>query len=86
MSSAYVVDCTVHYRLQRTTLNFLKKIKSPDPLIDAKLNSKTHIKYVFRFFEPFYARLTSKFAKSANMTQKIIFSNYFNMGIKKRRI
>ncbi len=42
--------------------------------------------YVFRFFEPFRARLTSKFAKSANMTQKIIFSNYFDMGIKKRRI
>jgi hypothetical protein len=26
--------------------------------------------------------LTSKFAKSANMTQKIIFSNYFDMDIK----
>jgi hypothetical protein len=30
-------------------------------------------KYVFGFFEPFFARLTSKFAKSANMTPKIFF-------------
>ncbi len=39
------------------------------------------IKYVFRFFEPFRARLTSKFAKNANMTHQIVFSNYFYMGI-----
>jgi hypothetical protein len=32
------------------------------------------MKYVFRFFQPFRARLTSKFAKYANMTQQIIFS------------
>jgi hypothetical protein len=51
-------------------------------LIDAKWNSKTFIKYVFRFFEPFRSRLTSKFAKSANMTQKMFVSNYFDMGIK----
>jgi hypothetical protein len=35
---------------------------------------------------PFCARLASKFAKNAYVTQKIIFSNYFDMGIKKRRI
>ncbi len=27
-------------------------------------------------------RLNAKFAKSDNMTQKIFFSNYFDMGIK----
>jgi hypothetical protein len=40
------------------------------------------MKYVFCFFEPFRALLTPKFAKCANMTKKIIFSNYFNMGVK----
>jgi hypothetical protein len=34
----------------------------------------------FRFFDPFLARLASKLAKSANMTQKIYFLNIFNMG------
>jgi hypothetical protein len=29
-----------------------------------------------------FARLTSKFAKSANMIQKIFFSNFSYMGIK----
>ncbi len=42
------------------------------------------MKYVFWFSEPFRARLTSKFAKSANMTRKKnIFSNYFKMGYQK---
>jgi hypothetical protein len=37
---------------------FLEKIKSPDPLMDAKLNSKTHLlNRFFRFFETFCARL-----------------------------
>jgi len=40
----------------------------------------------FYFLSRFARVLTSKFAKSANMTKKIIFSNYFNMGTKKRRI
>ncbi len=31
------------------------------------------IKYIFRFFEPFRARLTKKFAKSANMTIQNFF-------------
>jgi hypothetical protein len=39
-----------------------------------------------RFFGPFCARLASKFAKNAHVTQKIIFSNYFDICIKKRRI
>ncbi len=30
--------CTIGYN----DFDFFKKIKSPDPLIDAKLNSKTH--------------------------------------------
>ncbi len=48
---------------------------------DSRLKKK-----ISRFFGPFCARSASKFAKNANMTQKIIFSNYFHMGIKKRRI
>ncbi len=39
----------------------------------AKLKSKTHLQYVFWFFEPFLARLASKFEKSTNMT----FKKYF---------
>jgi hypothetical protein len=38
--------------------------------MDAKLNSVTH-KKVFQCFELFRARLAYKFAKGANMTQKI---------------
>jgi hypothetical protein len=35
-------------------LTFFPKVKSPDPLIDAKLNSKNKFtKAVFRFFEPY---------------------------------
>jgi hypothetical protein len=37
----------------------------------AKFNSKTHLQ---KFFEPFRLRLTSKFAKSANMIKKYFFS------------
>ncbi len=33
----------------------------------------TFIKYVFLFFEPFFARFASKFEKSTYMTLKIIF-------------
>ncbi len=39
----------------------------------------------FRFFGPFCARSASKFAKSANMTAKLIFSTNFDMGVQKRR-
>ncbi len=40
----------------------------------AKFKSKTHLlKYFFWFFEPFFARSASKFAKSANMNQKKFF-------------
>ncbi len=39
-----------------------------------------------RFFLLLCARSASKFAKSSNMIKKIIFSNYFDMGVKKRRI
>jgi hypothetical protein len=41
-------------------------------------------KKVFRFFGPFCARSASKFAKSANMTTKIICSTNFDMGVRKR--
>jgi hypothetical protein len=33
----------------------------------------TFTKYVFGFFEPFFARLASKFSRSANMTKKNFF-------------
>jgi len=40
----------------------------------AKLKSKTHLlNDFFLFFEPFFARLASKFEKSTNMTKKIFF-------------
>jgi hypothetical protein len=50
-------------------LTFLKKIKKSDPLMGAKLKSKTHLLNIrfFIFFEPFFARLASKFSKSANV-------------------
>jgi hypothetical protein len=46
----------------------------------AKLNSKTHLQntYIFQFLVPFRARLASKFAINANMTQ-IFF--YMKKGI-----
>ncbi len=42
----------------------------------------TFEKKFFRFFGLFCAHSASKFAKNANLTQIIIFSNYFDMGIK----
>ena len=46
-------------------------MKNTDPLMGAKLKSKTHLlNYVFRFFEPFFAHLASKFEKSTNRTFK----------------
>ncbi len=48
----------------------------------AKFISKTHYKTHFSFFELFCPRLSSKFAKSANMIKKIYFKKC-NMGIKK---
>ncbi len=40
----------------------------------AKLKSKTHLlNTFFWFFEPFFARLASKFKKSTNMTKKNFF-------------
>ncbi len=50
-------------------------------MTNKKLFSNNAItKYVFRFFEQLCPRLTSKFAKSANMTNKNLFFN--NMCIK----
>ncbi len=58
-------------------------MKIPDPLMNAK---DTFTKAVFRFFEPFRARLASKFPKSTNtkllQTQNNC-SHQFNMGTKK---
>ncbi len=64
-------------------LTFFKKVKSPDPLMDEKLNSKTHLqKPFFGFFESLRELLASKFAKGANWTQIFFSSQQFNMGIK----
>ncbi len=50
------------------------KVNRLDPFMDAKLNSKILLlKPFFVFVEPFRARLASKFAKRAYMTQ-----NYFH--------
>jgi hypothetical protein len=50
-------------------LTYFYKMKNTDPLMVAKLKSKTHLlKTFFDFFEPFFARLASKFEKSTNMT------------------
>jgi hypothetical protein len=39
-------------------------MKNTDPLMGAKLKSKTHLQNTFfDFFEPFFARLASKFGK-----------------------
>jgi hypothetical protein len=44
--------------------NFFWKMKNPDPVMGAKLQSKTHLlNTFFLFFEPFFARLASKFKK-----------------------
>jgi hypothetical protein len=49
--------------------------------MDAKLNSMTH-KKVFQCFELFRAHLAYKFAKSANMTQKIFSQIILILGSK----
>jgi hypothetical protein len=62
-------------------------MKNTDPLMGAKLKSKTHLQNTFfSFYAPFFAHLASKFAKSANMTKKKIFLNKIKKDIKKRRI
>ena len=44
-------------------------MKYTDPVMDVKLKSMTHLPNMFfKFFEPFFAHLASKFEKSANMT------------------
>ncbi len=48
-------------------------MKNTDPLMGAKLKSKTQILNTFLIFEPFFECLASKFSKSANMTQKNFF-------------
>ncbi len=45
----------------------------------------TFIKYVFRFFRPFYLRLAIKLAKNDKM-RKTIFLAKFAIGIIKRKI
>ncbi len=50
-------------------------MKYTDPVVDAKLKSKTHLpNRVFKFFEPFYARLASKFEKVLIWPRKIFFA------------
>jgi hypothetical protein len=63
--------------------DFFKKIKNTDPVMGAKFKSKTHLQNTFfDFFKPFFARLASKFSKSANMTQFFLNQKRY----KKRRI
>jgi hypothetical protein len=51
------------------------KMKNTDPLMGAKLKSKTHLQNTFfDFLSCFFTRLGSKFSKSANKTQKFFFS------------
>ncbi len=48
-------------------------MKNTDPLMSAKLKSKTHLlNTCFDFFEPFFARLASKFFKTQNFFFKDI--------------
>jgi hypothetical protein len=50
-------------------------MKNTDPLMGAKLKSKTHLlNRFFNFFLPFFAHLASKFPKSANMTPNFFLS------------
>ena len=46
-------------------VTFLKKMKNPDPVMNAKLKkSKTHLQNrFFLFFEPFFAQLAYKLEK-----------------------
>jgi hypothetical protein len=65
-----ICDCVIGYN----EFDFFKKIKNTDPLMGAKLKSKTHLQNTFlKIFEPFFACLASKFSKSANMTKKIFW-------------
>jgi hypothetical protein len=60
-------------------------MKNTDPWMGAKLKSKTHLQNMFfYFFDAFFARLASKFSKSANMTKKNL--EKIKKDIKKRRI
>jgi hypothetical protein len=54
--------------------SFGKIKKTRDPVIAAKLNSKAQLPF-FLFFEPFRIHLASKFAISANMTEKDVFNH-----------
>jgi hypothetical protein len=74
-------------RVGYNEFDFLWKMKNTYPLMGAKLKSKTHLQNTFLdFFDPFFAHLASKFAKSPNMTPKIFFCKKTKKDIKKRRI
>ena len=61
-------------------------MKNTDPLMGAKLKSKTHLlNKFFLFFEPFFARLASKFENSNNMTKKNFFEK-IKIGIKNAEV
>ncbi len=60
-------------------------MKNTDPSMGAKLKSKT-LNMFFLFFEPFFARLASKFEKSTIMTFKKNILKKSKKGVKKRRI
>ncbi len=61
-------------------VKWFQQLADPKPELENIVYSDSRLqKKIFRFFGPFCARSASKFAKSANMTQKIIFSNYFDM-------
>ncbi len=57
----------MHSRVQR--IWFFLENKEYRPFDGCKIEIEdTFTKYVFWFFEPFFARLASKFEKSTNMT------------------
>jgi hypothetical protein len=62
-------------------------MKNTDPLMGAKLKSKTHLlNTFFDFLSRFFPRLASKVEKSTTMSQKKIFLEKIKKGVKKRRI
>jgi len=64
----YVQLTGIVNRVQQIFL-FLKKMKNTDPVMHAKLKSKTHLQNMFfNILSPFFMQLASKFEKSANMT------------------
>jgi hypothetical protein len=59
-------------------------MKNTDPLMGAKLKSKTHLQNTFfDFLSRFFAHLASKFAKSANMIPQFFILFFLSKKISK---